>query len=323
MIPMKQIVQCVPNISEGKNHDHIRKIVEPLRNQDGFRLVSVESDPNYNRTVITMIGNPEAMIDPLVRFYGQALELIDMNIHTGEHPRMGAVDVCPIIPISGFSDQEAVDLSKRLAQLVSDAYGLPIYLYALSAQNDERVNLPTIRKGEFEGLKDKMNDPFWKPDLGPNNPHQTFGASAIGARKPLIAYNINLATAEIKIAKAIAKIIRKSNGGFQYVQAGPAMIEERHTVQVTMNILDAGVNPIYRLFETVKMEARRYHVDVPSSEIIGLVPKQALLDTVAYYQAVQGFSFDKNMDLLTLAEQSSHFLGLTSFDHTKIIEWYI
>ncbi len=320
---MKQIVQCVPNISEGRDESIIHAITEPLKEQKGFKLVSVEADPNYNRSVITLIGDPKAMEEPLVRFFGKALELIDMRTHQGEHPRMGAVDVLPIIPIAGVTTDEAVAMAKALAEKVSQTYQLPIYLYALAATTEDRVNLPTIRKGEFEGLKEKMKDPVWVPDVGPNKPHETFGACAIGARNPLLAYNINLMTNQIKVAKAIARTIRKSSGGFQYVQAGPAMIEETDSVQVTMNILDHSKNPIYRVLEMVKMEARRYHVDIPSSEIIGLVPRSALLESIKYYQACADEPHDKDIDLERLARLAVDKLGLTAFDHTKIIEWHI
>jgi glutamate formiminotransferase / 5-formyltetrahydrofolate cyclo-ligase len=318
---MRRIVQCVPNISEGRRQDVIDAVTAPLRGKEGFKCVGIEPDADYNRTVITLIGDPEAMIEPLLDMYAKALELIDMRHHKGEHPRMGAVDVCPFIPIEGVTEDDATLYARRLAEQVSKTLDIPVYLYGLAATSPERVSLPTIRKGEFEGLADKMRDPDWTPDAGPSAPHVTFGATAIGARVPLVAYNIDLLTEKAGIAKRIARAIRKSSGGFQHVQAGPATLSDH--VQVTMNILDVGANPIYRIFETVKMEARRDHVTAPSCEIVGLVPKRALTESVAYYMACEGKTFDKDMTLEKLAAESIRVLGLRGFDETKIIEWHI
>ena len=318
---MRRIVQCVPNISEGRRQDIIDRITAPLHGNDGFKCVSVEPDADYNRTVITLIGDPDAMTGPLLHMYENALELIDMRHHKGEHPRMGAVDVCPFIPIEGMTEDDAISYAKRLSEHVGKTLDIPVYLYGLAATSSNRINLPTIRKGEFEGLADKMKDPNWMPDAGPSTPHVTFGAAAIGARVPLVAYNIDLLTDKAGIARRIARAIRKSSGGFQHVQAGPATLSDH--VQVTMNILDVTANPIYRIFETVKMEARRDHVMVPSSEIVGLLPKRALTDSVAYYLACEGKTFDKDMTLEHLAEEAIRVLGLRGFDETKIIEWHI
>lgn len=317
---MNKIVQCVPNISEGKDLDKINYIIEPLKNQDGFKLISAEPDKDYNRTVITLLGDPEKMIIPLINFFQRALEKIDMRVHHGEHPRMGAVDVTPFIPISNITIEECVEYAKSLADHVSYMYQIPVFLYAKAATNPSRVNLPDIRKGEFEGMKEKIQDPLWKPDYGKPMIHETFGVTAIGARIPLIAYNIDLSTAYEKIASTIAKAIRASSGGFQHIQAGPAFLEEKGFVQVTMNILDFKKNPIYRILETVRMEAKRYHVEVKNSEVVGLIPKEALLDSIKYYQQVLGVPFDKNMSIEDITRFSIEYLQIRDFDSLKIIE---
>ncbi|MCK7485070.1 MAG: glutamate formimidoyltransferase [Bacillus subtilis] len=272
---MNKIVQCVPNISEGRDHAKIQAILAPLMNQPNVKLISAEPDKDYNRTVITLLGDPEAMIEPLLAFFGEAIQAIDMNVHRGEHPRMGAVDVCPFIPISGITIEECVDVANRLAKLVSSKFHLPVFLYAKAAQSPNRVNLPDIRKGEYEGMISKIAEPEWAPDYGEPKTHPTAGVVAIGARIPLVAFNVDLATMDEKIANNIAKAIRQSSGGYQYIQAGPATLVERGHVQVTMNILDYKKNPIYRILETVKMEARRYRVAVPTAEIIGAASRSA------------------------------------------------
>lgn len=320
---MHKIVQCVPNISEGKDLDKIERIVSPLRGHEGFKVISVEPDKDYNRTVITLIGNPDQMIMPLILFYQKAMEEIDMNQHKGEHARMGAVDVCPFIPISDTDIKECVSYAKMLADHVAYMHKIPVFLYAEAAQKEDRIKLPNIRKGEFEGMSEKIKDPNWAPDYGDPVMHDTFGVTAIGARLPLIAYNIDLETSDEKIASHIAKAIRQSSGGFQYVQAGPATLEAKGHVQVTMNILDYKKNPIYRIFETVQMEAKRYQVQCMSAEIVGLLPKQTLLDSIKYYMQVEQKPFDKEMDLETIVRLSHTYLKLRDFDQDKIIEAHI
>ena len=315
-----KIVQCVPNISEGRDLQKIERIIAPLRQQEGFKLISYEPDKDYNRTVITLIGDPDKMIIPLINFVQKAMEEIDMNQHHGEHPRMGAVDVIPFIPIQEITLDECVSYAKSLADHVSFMYQIPVFLYAKAAQVKERESLPEIRRGEFEGMKDKIQDPMWKPDYGPSLIHPTFGVVAIGARLPLIAFNIDLNTMDEKIASTIAKAIRQSSGGFQYIQAGPATLIERGHVQVTMNILDYKKNPIYRILETVKMEAKRYQVHVMSSEIVGLLPKEAITDSLKYYLQSEKVTFDKNMSFETIVELARTYLFFKDFDIKKMIE---
>lgn len=287
------IVQCVPNFSEGVDLDKIEKIVSPLRGVPGVKLLNYEADKDYNRVVVTVIGEPQAVKKAVFEAIGVASEVIDMNHHKGQHSRFGACDVCPFIPIKGMTMEDAVVLSKELGEMVGQSYNIPVFLYEASATKPERENLAVVRKGEYEGLDEKLKDPAWEPDFGPAKKHPTAGAIAIGARKPLIAYNINLDTPNIEIASKIAKTIRHSSGGYRYIKAGPVEVPERNITQVTMNLTDYSKTAIYRAFEAVKMEARRYGVNVTGSEIVGLCPMEALIDTAAYYLGLENFSLDK------------------------------
>lgn len=316
---MTKIVQCVPNISEGIDLDKIERIVAPLKDRPGFKLVSYEPDKDYNRTVITLLGDPSSMIEPLIEFYGVAQKEIDMNTHKGAHPRMGAVDVCPFIPISNIKMDECVQFAEELGEKVSEKLNIPVFLYAEAAKKKDRVLLPNIRKGEYEGMKYKIKEEQWHPDFGKPEIN-TFGAAAIGARMPLIAYNIDLDTNEERHARLIARRIRGSSGGYKYVQAGPALLEERGHMQVTMNILDYEKNDVYRIFETVRMEAKRYQVEILSSEVVGLIPKQTLLRSIRYYLEVDGLEYNKDMSLDELTRLSIKYLKLRDFDKAKIIE---
>lgn len=320
---MKRIVQCVPNISEGRDLEKLAAILAPLQHNPGYKFVSAEPDKDYNRTVVTLLGDPDAMMEDLSAMVGNAVRLIDMNVHQGEHPRMGAVDVVPFIPISGVTMDECVQYAEAFAKRIWETHRVPVFLYAKAAKSDTRISLPDIRKGEFEGMKEKIQAPEWAPDYGLPEIHPTFGAVAVGARMPLVAYNIDLSTMDEKVANAISKAIRQSSGGFQYIQAGPATLLERGHVQVTMNILDFKKNPIYRIFETVKMEARRYHVEVPSAEIVGLLPKEALEDSVKYYALCEGVKPSRDVPLSELTDQAVRVLKLRDFDASKIIESFL
>lgn len=290
---MKRLVQCVPNYSEGKDLEKIEKIAAPFKNNKNIKFMGCEPDADYNRTVITVIGEPEDIVAAVVESVGIATELIDMNTQKGEHLRMGATDVIPFIPIKDISMAECVELSKVVAEKIWEKFKVPVFLYEESATAPNRVSLPSIRKGEFEGMKKKLKLEEWEPDFGERAPHATAGVTAVGGRMPLIAFNINLGTTDINVAKEISKAIRFSSGGFKFIQAGPAEMKEKGIVQVTMNIKDYKKNPIYRVFETVKMEAKRYGVSVLGSEIIGAVPMEALSDSIEYYLGLDGFKIDK------------------------------
>lgn len=290
------IVQCVPNFSEGRDLDKVEQIVACLKNKEGFKLISYEPDPSYNRTVVTLLGDPERIIDRVVEMVGKTTELIDLNYHEGEHPRMGATDVIPFIPIKDITMGECVEFAKRCGQLINEKYNIPIFLYEEAQDSEYRKDLASIRKGQFEGMKEKIKQPEWAPDYGKPEIHPTAGATAVGARYPLIAFNINLDTNNVEIANNIAKAIRFSSGGFRYIKAGPAEIKEKGIVQVTMNITNYKKTPIYRVFETVKMEAKRYGVNVTGSEIIGLVPMEALVESLEYYLGLEGFHMEKVLE---------------------------
>ena len=317
---MSKIVQCVPNFSEGRDLEKVEAIVSCLKGRDGFKLVSYEPDGDYNRTVVTLLGDPEMIIEAVVEFTGKVLELVDMNKQSGEHPRMGAVDVIPFIPISDVTMDECVVYANSVAKKINEAYEIPIFMYAEAANVKSRVKLPNIRKGEYEGMKEKIMDPIWAPDYGKAESHPTFGVIGVGARIPLIAFNIDLDTTDTKIAASIAKAIRFSSGGFRHVQAGPVYLDTRGHVQVTMNILDYKKNPLYRILETVKMEAKRYGVDVPSCELVGLMPKGTIINSLKYYYAVEGKEWIKGIGLEELTQEAIKYMGFRDFDVLKIIE---
>ncbi len=293
---MDRIIECVPNFSEGRDLAKLEKILDVFRGKRDVKLLDYSSDEDHNRTVVTLVGEPEAIKSVMIEAIGKAVELIDLNKHEGQHPRMGAVDVVPFIPIRNVTVEEADKLAKEVAAEASRLYGLPFFLYEKSASAPHRENLANIRKGQFEGMAEKMKDEMWKPDFGPETIHPTAGVTAIGARMPLVAYNVNLATNNLDIASAIAKNVRHINGGFRYVKALGIELEDRGIVQVSMNLTDYTKSSIYRVFETIKMEAQRYGVAVVGSEIVGLVPLQAIVDTADYYLRLENFNFDQVLE---------------------------
>jgi glutamate formiminotransferase len=293
---MKQIVECVPNFSEGRDLKKIEKIVEPFRAKDGVKLLDYQNDEDHNRAVVTVVGAPEPLKEAIVEAMGVAIDLIDMRQHQGQHPRMGAIDVIPLIPVKNVTPQEAVEISKDVASIAAEKYGLPIYLYEKSAARPERQNLADIRKGQFEGMAEKIRLPEWKPDCGPAEIHPTAGATAIGARMPLVAYNVNLDTSNFEIADRIAKQVRHISGGLRYCKGIGIELKDRGIVQVSMNMTDYSKTALYRVFELIKIEARRYGVNVVGSEIIGLVPMEALIDTAAFYLGLENFSMEQVLE---------------------------
>lgn len=293
MTSIRKIVECVPNFSEGRDPDKIEKIVAPLKDRQDVKLLNYEPDPDYNRLVVTVMGEPQAVKAAVLDAIEVATEVIDLNQHQGEHLRMGATDVVPFIPIRNMSMAETVELAKEMGQAIYERCSIPVFLYEEAATRPERKNLVTVRKGQFEGMAEKLKQDEWEPDFGQREIHQTAGVTAVGARMPLVAYNIDLGTDNIDIANAIARVIRQSGGGFQYIKAGGVELKEKGIVQVTMNITDYTKNPIYRVFETVKMEAKRYGVPILGSEIIGLAPMEALTETAAYYLGLHDFDSSK------------------------------
>lgn len=293
---MNKIVECVPNFSEGRDLNRLEKILDVFRGKKDIKLLDYSSDEDHNRTVVTLVGELAAMKFVMVEAIGKAVELIDLNNHVGQHPRMGAVDVIPFIPIKNVTVDEADNLAREVAEEASKKYGLPFFLYEKSASAPHRENLANIRKGQFEGMADKMKDDMWKPDFGPVTIHPTAGVTAIGARMPLVAFNVNLATNNIEIANKIAQQVRHLSGGFRYVKALGIALEDRGIVQVSMNLTDYTKSSIYRVFETIKMEALRYGVNIVGSEIVGLVPMQALVDCADYYLRLEGFGIDQVLE---------------------------
>ena len=287
---MDRIIECVPNFSEGRDKEKVEKIVDCFRNREGVKLLDYTSDEDHNRSVVTVIGEPEPLKDAMVAAIGKAVELIDMTKHQGQHPRMGCVDVVPFIPIRGVTVEDADAVAKAVAKEASEKFGQPFFLYEKSATAPHRENLAKVRQGQFEGMAEKMKDQEkWKPDFGPNTIHPTGGVTAIGARMPLIAYNINLDTPNVEIAQKIADKIRHVKGGFRFCKAMGVMLEDRNIAQVSMNLTDYTKTSVYTVFETVRMEARRYGVNVLGSEVVGLIPLQAIVDCVEYYLGFEGF----------------------------------
>ena len=287
---MNQIMECVPNFSEGRNREVVEAIVAPFKANDRVKLLDVRMDEDHNRSVVTVIGEPEALRDAVVEAMGVAVEKIDLRSHRGQHPRMGAADVVPFIPVRNCTIEDARRIAGEVARTAAERYDLPIFLYEKSATAPHRENLASVRKGEFEGMAEKMRLPEWQPDYGPNAPHPTAGVSAVGARMPLIAYNINLDTDNVEIAKKIAHSIRHINGGFRYCKALGLMLDERKIAQVSINLTDFTQTPIFRVFETVRLEAQRYGVNILGSEIVGMVPMQALINSAEYYLRLEGFA---------------------------------
>lgn len=299
---MNRIMECVPNFSEGRDLQKIDKIVAPFRARAGVKLLDYSNDEDHNRLVVTVVGEPEPLRDAVLEAIGVAVELIDLNHHQGQHPRMGAVDVVPFIPIRGVTMDDAITLSREVGEEAARRYGLPVFLYEKSATAPHRENLAAIRKGEFEDMAEKIHQPEWKPDFGPAERHPTAGTVAIGARMPLVAYNINLSTPSLEIAHDIAKKIRFIGGGLRYCKAMGVELKDRGITQVSINMTDYTRTALYRAFELVRIEARRYGVSIVGSEIIGLVPMEALIDTASYYLGLENFSLRQVLEARIMEE---------------------
>jgi glutamate formiminotransferase len=290
------IIECVPNISEGRREDVVEDIVDAVRRMPGARLLDYSSDRSHNRSVISLAGEADALKAAVVALFEAAIARIDLRTHTGEHPRLGAVDVVPFVPIEGVTMEECVAVAKDTARTVAQRFNVPVYLYEEASSNPMRKNLEDIRRGEFEGLAAKMATAGWAPDFGPAAPHVSAGASVIGARMPLIAYNINLNTDRLEVAKKIAASVRFSSGGFRYVKAMGVMLADRGLVQVSMNLTNYEKTPILRVFEAVKREAERHGVTILESEVVGLVPAAALIATAESSLQLAAFRSDQVLE---------------------------
>jgi glutamate formiminotransferase / 5-formyltetrahydrofolate cyclo-ligase len=284
------IIESIPNVSEGRRAEVVERLASAVRERPGVRLLDYSSDASHNRSVITMVGEAPALKSAILALFQVALETIDLRTHKGEHPRIGAVDVVPFVPIEGVTMADCVTLAREVGAAVAERFHLPIFLYEDASDNPLRKNLEDIRRGEFEGLSAKMASPGWTPDFGPSSPHPSAGASVIGARMPLIAYNINLDTDRLEVAKKIAAAIRHSSGGLRYVKAMAVKVDDRNLAQVSINLTNYQKTPIHRVFDMVAREAARYGVRVVESEIVGLVPSAALIGAAENYLQLERFS---------------------------------
>ncbi|MEA4961746.1 glutamate formimidoyltransferase [Lutispora sp.] len=293
---MARIVECVPNFSEGRNKGVIEAIVDEVRKINGVKLLDYSPDEDHNRTVVTFVGDPENIKAAAFNLAKKASELIDMRVHKGGHPRMGATDVMPFIPVSDVAMADCIAIAREVGKRIGEELGIPVYLYEDAASTDYRKNLADVRKGQYEGFFDKIKQQEWKPDFGPGEMNAKSGATAVGARVPLVAFNVNLGTSDIEIADKIAKTVRFLGGGLRFVKAMGVKLEERNIVQVSMNLVNYEKTAVYRAYEMVKMEAQRYGVPVVGTEVIGLLPMKALIDCAEYYLQIEGFSIDQVLE---------------------------
>jgi glutamate formiminotransferase len=291
---MTKIVKCIPNFSVGADEAILTGLADIVRSAAGCTLLDYSADASHNRSVYTFVGEPNAVENVAVALAEYAMKNIDMTKHSGEHPRMGAVDVIPFVPVKNVTMDEAVAISQKVGERIGDM-GIPVFLYEESATADRRRNLAAVRRGEFEGMAEKMQKSIWQPDFGPAKPHATAGVVAVGARQPLIAFNVNLSTNDVEIANNIAGALRGSTGGLQYVKGIGIYVEERDMAQVSMNLVNYQVNALYRVVEMIRFEAARYGVSIIGTELIGLAPAKALIDSAEYYLQIENFDFDKQI----------------------------
>jgi glutamate formiminotransferase / 5-formyltetrahydrofolate cyclo-ligase len=311
---MAHLVECVPNFSEGRRDDVVEDLAQAVRRAANVFLLDRTSDRDHNRSVLTFAGPAEAVTDAMEAVAALALERIDMNAHEGQHPRIGAVDVIPFVPLGETTMDECVELARAFGKRIAERFELPVYLYAKAAFRAERTVLADIRRPQFEGLLDAINTPEYKPDFGPARIHPTAGAVAVGARPFLIAYNINLESPDVDVAKRIAKLVRESSGGLPRVQALGLYLDDLGVAQVSMNLLDHTVTPMWRVWETVAQAARAEGIELRESELIGLCPLAALLEVADHAGAPAGASDDER---ITTAAQ---WLKIRDFDPTMALE---
>lgn len=295
-------------------------ILEPFKHTEGMTLLDWSHDEDHNRMVVTLVGEPEALKTSVIEAVKIAVKKIDLNHHTGQHPRMGAVDVIPFVPVKGVTQEEAIELSKEVGKIIGEEIGIPVFLYEDSATTPERQNLAKIRKGQFEGMKEKIHEPEWHPDFGPSDIHPTAGVVAVGARMFLVAYNVNLDDPNVDHATAIAKRVRHIGGGLHFCKGMGVDLTERHQSQVSMNLTNYKKTAIYRAHEMVRMEAKRYGAKIVGSEIIGMIPEEALRETLAYYLHKDEIA-EGEMDLEDMAKQAVDFLQVENFQMDQVLEY--
>ncbi len=290
---MNKIIECVPNFSNGRDPEVLEKIVDAFRGKENVKLLNYESDKDHNRSVVTVIGEPEELKNAVVEAVGIAAQLIDLRKHEGAHPRMGATDVVPFIPIKNATEEDCIELSKEVGKLIAEKHKIPVFLYEKAATEAHRKNLSKIRKGQFEAMGEKIKEPEWTPDFGGTDIHPSAGVTAVGCRMPLVAFNVNLDTDNLEIADKIAKKVRFIGGGLRFVKAMGVDLAERGIVQVSMNMTDYTKTALYQSYEMVKMEAKRYGVNVVGTEVVGLTPMAALMDVASYYLQIENFEFSQ------------------------------
>ncbi len=319
---MRNIVECIPNFSEGRRLEVIDEIVAAIRSTWGAVLLDRESDSDHNRSVLTFVAPPERVVDAAIAAARKAAELIDLNHHKGEHPRMGATDVIPFVPIAGVTMADCARLARECGERMWKELGIPVYLYERAAARPERENLASLRKGQFEGIRDEIaSTPSRLPDFGEARVHPTAGITAVGARPPLIAYNVNLATSDIEIANRIARAVRHQTGGLRYVKALGFELKDRGIVQVSMNMVNYEGTPLFRAFDLIRREAERYGVAVVGSEIVGLIPQRALNAATDFYLRLENFSEDQILEhrLQSAVETSKQSLAESTGTFSEMI----
>lgn len=293
---MAEIIECVPNISEGKRLDVVEKVAARLRGVAGVRLLNVAPDAAQNRTVFTLVGDRASLPAAVEALFDETLKHVDLTKHKGEHPRMGAVDVVPFVPIVGATTADCVELSKQVGAMIAAKFNVPVYLYEDSASTPERQNLADVRKGQFEGFFEKIKEPKWKPDFGPAEVHPSAGCVGVSARPFLIAFNVNLGTSNVKVAETIANQVRYLGGGLRFVKAKGFATDDPQVVQVSMNLTNFEKTPVFRVVELVRREAARYGVPVVGTELVGMAPMQALLDCAAWYLQLHDFKREQILE---------------------------
>jgi glutamate formiminotransferase len=295
-----QLVECVPNFSEGRREEVIEKIVAPFQGRKGCALFDYRADKDHNRLVVSVVGEPEAIQEALLEAAKIAISYIDLRHHQGSHPRIGAVDVIPFVPLQNVAMEGCVKLALEFGRRYYQETGVPVYYYEEAALRPERRHLEVIRKGQYEALRKEVKNPERHPDVGKPQLHPSAGATVIGARRFLIAFNVNLGTQDVRIAKEIAKVVRASDGGLGHVKSIGLSLDERKLVQVSINVVDYEKNALYRILELIRMEAKRWGVPVEETEIYGMIPAAALLDSVSYYLQTRGFDHNQVIELRLL-----------------------
>jgi glutamate formiminotransferase / 5-formyltetrahydrofolate cyclo-ligase len=296
---MKQVILCEPNISEGRDQALVDQVFDQVRRIEGIKILDVSSDADHNRSVLTYIGEPETVLRATQAMAARAVELIDMRQHQGSHPRMGAVDVVPFLPIRGIDKEDVIEIARRFGEFLG-GLGVPVYYYEDAATRPEREKLPAIRKGGYEALPEKLKNPQWEPDEGPFEFNAKAGATVTGVRFPLVAFNVNLRTTDQSVADRIARAVRYINGGFRHVRAIGLPLEEEGMVQVSMNLVNYAQTPIARVLETIRFEAARHGVLVAGTELVGPVPLEALHEVIKHYLQAHDFSMDQIIEVALL-----------------------